>query len=139
MQALGELAQLAAGRQRLLAGGAEQPRGPRRVGLQLAQREVQRVAEHDQSLLRAVVQVAPDPQALLVGGLQDRQLLVLALELGRGPGGEDPQRLQLGRGGPERRPARDHADVADRAAAASRSAIARYPSRPWARRNWSRG
>ncbi len=81
------------------------------------------MAEHDEPLLRAVVQVAPDPPALLVRGLDgagagrgERLLVAAALELRAGAGGEDAQRLQLGGLGRKRRAARDHAEVADRAA-----------------------
>ncbi len=97
--------------------------------LELTQREVQRLAEHHEPLLRAVVQVAPDPPALLVGGLDgasaggddlvgaqaQRALVAAALELRPGAGGEHVHRLQLARRGIERARG-DDADVADRAA-----------------------
>ena len=97
---------------------------PARVALQLAQRQVQRLAEHDEPLLGAVVQVAADPPALLVGGLHGARgdsrgaapLVAAALELRAGAGGEHAQRLQLARLRVERAGG-DHADVADRLAA----------------------
>ena len=93
-----ELAQLRVGVRELLLGLRHQR--PRRVVLgQLHLRDAQQVRDREQPLLGAVVQVAPDAAALLVGGLDHprarlRQpaLLVAALELGAGAGGEDPQR-----------------------------------------------
>ena len=95
---------------------------------QLAQREVQRLAEHHEPLLRAVVQVAPDPAALLVGGVHGAgaagdqlvaagpqgALVAPALELGPGARGEDLQGLQL-RGLRVQLARRGDAEVADRA------------------------
>ena len=129
MQAAGELAQLAACQRRLLAGGGEALLRALRVVLELPEREVDRLAEDDEPLLRAVVQVAPDPAALLVGGVDgagaagddlvragaQRALVAAAVELGGGAGGEDLQRVQLARRGVQRAGG-DQADVADRAA-----------------------
>ena len=126
MQPAREVAQLRAGDPRLLAGEPHQPRALARVALGLAEREVEALAEHDQALLRAVVEVAADPPALLVGGVQQPgargrdldlarvqdRLVAAALELGRRAGGEDAEhgallvaRVQPGAG--------EHADVAD--------------------------
>ncbi len=124
-----ELAQLAAGDARLLARGVRRRTACCGVGLELAQREVERLAEHDEPLLGAVVQVAADPAALLVGGvdgagarghdlvaaLAQRALVAAALELRGGAGGEHVQRLELARRRVERARG-DHAQVADRAA-----------------------
>ena len=121
-----EVAQLRARDPRLLAGEPHQPRALARVALGLAEREVEALAEHDQALLGAVVEVAADPAALLVGGVQQPgarggdldlaraqdRLVAPALELGRRAGGEDAQhgallvaRVEAGAG--------EHADVAD--------------------------
>ena len=116
MQALGELTQLPRRRERLLARHRQPRHGPLGVALQLAQREVQRLPEHDQPLLRAVVQVPPDPRPLLVGGRDQRLLVTAPLELRARPRGEHAQRLQL-LGLRVQRPGGDHADVADRLAA----------------------
>ncbi len=99
------------------------------VGFQLAQCEVERLAEDDEPLLRPVVQVAPDPAALLVGGVHgagaardhlvrarpQRALVAAAVELGGRAGGEDLQRVQLARLRVHRA-GRHEADVADGAA-----------------------
>ena len=111
MQPARQLAQLAAGHGGLIASGGQALLGLRRVVLEIAQRQLQRLPEHDEPLLCAVVQVAADPAALVVGGLDgagarggdlvgaglQRALVPAALELGGGPGAEHPQRLQLGR------------------------------------------
>ena len=94
-----------------------------------AEREVDRLAEDDEPLLRAVVQVAPDPAALLVGGVHGAgaagddlvragaqcALVAAAVQLGGGAGGEDLQRVQLARRGVQGAE-RDQPDVPDRAA-----------------------
>ena len=94
MQPAGQLAQIRVRQVELLRGGGEQLLG--RVGLHA--RDLQQVRDREQPLLRAVVEVAPDPAALGVGrldhpsaGLLQRTRLVAALELGGGAGGEDPQ------------------------------------------------
>ena len=152
MQAAGQLAQLAAGQRRLLAGGGEPLLRALRVVLELAEREVDRLAEDDEPLLRAVVQVAPDPAALLVGGVHGAgaagddlvragaqcALVAAAVQLGGGAGGEDLQRVQLARRrvqGAER----DHADVADRAAVGAAQGDREVAVEPWALRNASAG
>ena len=112
MQPARQFAQLAAGDGGLLARGGQALLGLRRVVLEIAQRELQRLPEHDEPLLRAVVQVAADPAALVVGGLDgagarggdlvgaglQRALVPAALELGGGAGAEHAQRLQLASG-----------------------------------------
>ncbi len=111
VQATGELAQLTAGDGGLLAGRGEALERPLGVAVELAQREIQRLAEHDEPLLGAVVEVAADPPALLVGGVHGAgarghdlvgahaqgALVAAALKLGGGAGGEHLQRLQLAR------------------------------------------
>ena len=90
------------------------------------------VAEGDEALLGAVVQVAPDAPALLVGRLDDPHarrrdlglagaqgdLVAAALDLRRGAGAEDRQRGALVGVGLQA-PARLHADVADLRAGAA--------------------
>ena len=121
-----EVAQLLAGQRDLLARQLEHPVGLGGIGGGLAARHVDVLAERDEPLLGAVVQVAPDAAALLVGRLHDPpalggqlglalaqdRLLPAPLDLGRGARGEDPQHghLVLGRVEPL---ARHHADVAD--------------------------
>ena len=135
MQAAGQLTQLVAGDAGLLAGGVEALDRLRGVVGQLAQREVQRLAEHDEPLLRTVVQVAPDPAALLVGGVHgagaagddlvaagaQHALVAAALELGAGARGEHLQRLQLD-GLRVQLAGRADAEVADRPAVRARAA-----------------
>jgi hypothetical protein len=96
------------------------------------------VAERDQPLLGAVVQVAPDAPALLVGRLDDphargrdlglagaqRDLVAAALDLRRGAGAEDRQGRALV-GGRVQAPARLHADVAEAPPELPRMATAR--------------
>jgi hypothetical protein len=112
MQAAGELPELAAGQRGLLAGGGEPVGRAFGVLLKVSERKVQRLAEDDEPLLRAVVEIAPDPAALLVGGLEgagprcrdlDRAsaqggLVAAALDLRAGAGAEDLQRGELFRG-----------------------------------------
>ena len=93
----------------LLARAAQRAAAACGVVLELAQRQLERLAEHDEPLLRAVVQVAADAPALLVGGAAargraagqlvgahaQRRLVAAALQLGGGAGSEHLQRLQL--------------------------------------------
>ena len=71
MDAAGQLAQLLDGELRLLAGLGDQPRGPRRVLLELRLGEAERDGDGDHALLRAIVQVPLDPAPLGVGGVDD--------------------------------------------------------------------
>ena len=99
MQPARQLAQLRARGPRLLGGVAQVL--DRLLGSvlgELALGDRQPVAEHDQPLLRAVVQVAADATALLVGDGDepharggDLGLVAAALELGARPRGEDAQ------------------------------------------------
>jgi hypothetical protein len=70
MQAARQFAQLAPRERRLLARLSQESRGVRRHVRRGAQREVEPLAEGDQPLLGAVVEVASDPAALLVGGVE---------------------------------------------------------------------
>ena len=129
MQPAGQLAQLAAGQPGLLARLLDHRQRLLGRALGRAERDVERLAEHDEALLRAVVQVAPDPAALLVGGVQEpgarrrhlglaraqRGLVAAPLELGRRARGEDAQDRELLLARVDLR-AREHADVADRRA-----------------------
>ena len=126
MEPARELPQLLGGEHRLLAGAGDQARRLRGRRLDGAQREVEALAEHHEPLLRAVVQVAPDPAALLVGRVQDprarrgdlrlagaqRRLVPAPLELRGRARGEDAQdgELLLARVQPR---TGEHADVAD--------------------------
>ena len=130
MQPLRERPQLVAGLLDLLAREREQPR---RLGgvaaVEPAAGDVEELAERDQPLLRAVVQVAADPAALLVARLEhlgargpqrvlalvQPVLLLAPLELGADAGGEDLQRRQLVRARLQR-PLGRHREVADRPA-----------------------
>ena len=67
MQAARQLLQLLQGGGRLTLHRVEQPRSLLRRRVELPARELDQVAEREQPLLRAVVQVAPDAAALLVG------------------------------------------------------------------------
>ena len=126
MQPAHQLAQLVARQRGLLARLVEQ-RG-RGVGLlgQPAPGHREHVAERDEPLLGAVVEVAPDAPALLVGRLDDAHargrdlglagaqddLVAAALDLRGGAGAEDRERGALVDAGIQA-PARLHADVAD--------------------------
>ena len=126
MQPAHQLAQLVARQRRLLARLVEQRAGA--VGLlgQPALGHREHVAESDEALLGAVVEVAPDAPALLVGRLDDphargrdlglagaqRDLVAAALDLRGGAGAEDRQRGALVHVGLQA-PARLDADVAD--------------------------
>ena len=87
-----------------LCGGALQQRVGLRSGAGggLGAPDAQQVGDGEQPLLRAVVQVAPEPAALGVGRFDDPRArgreggrLGAALELGRGTGGEDAQRRHV--------------------------------------------
>ena len=152
VQAAGQFAQLVPGDAGLLARGVEPLDRLLRVVGQLAQREVQRLAEHHEPLLRAVVQVAPDPAALLVGGVHGARaagdqlvaagaqgaLVAAALELGAGAGGEDLQRLQLGRLGIQLARGGD-AEVADRPGVGAAQRDRQVALDRVGGRNWSAG
>jgi hypothetical protein len=71
MDAAGELAQLLDRELGLLAGLRDQRDCAGRVGLEPRLGEPQDQCEGDQALLRAVVEVALDPPALRVGGVDD--------------------------------------------------------------------
>ena len=130
MQPLGERPQLVTGLLDLLAREREQPRRLGRVAaVEPAAGDVEELAERDQPLLGAVVQVAADPAALLVARLEhlgargpqrvlalvQPVLLLAPLELGADAGGEDLQRRQLVRARLQR-PLGRHREVADRRA-----------------------
>jgi hypothetical protein len=128
VQPVRERAQLRARLGDLLARDSQQPPRLRRVAaVELAAGDVEELAERDQPLLRAVVEVAPDPLALLVGRLEhlgargDQRALALAqpalllapLELSADPRGEDLQRRELVRARVQRLLG-GHREVADR-------------------------
>src|SRR4051794_9820332 len=70
VQAVGQLAQLLPRLRRLLAGLGDQAGGPGAVpALERPAGEVQALDERDEPLLRAVVDVAPEAPARLVGVL----------------------------------------------------------------------
>ena len=135
MQPVRERAQLRARLGDLLARDPQQPPRLRRVAaVELAAGDVEELAERDQPLLGAVVEVAPDPLALLVGRLEhlgargDQRALALAqpafllapLELSADPRGEDLQRRELVRPRVQRLPG-GHREVADRPPVAARA------------------
>ena len=98
VQAARELAQLGVRLAELLLGAGDDV-VHRVVLVELHARHAQQVRDREQPLLGAVVQVAPDAAALLVGRLDDpragfrqRARLVAPLELRRGARREDPQR-----------------------------------------------
>ena len=109
VEAARELAQLGVGERRLLAHPLEQRGRPLRVVADTAQGEAGEMAEGEQALLRAVVEVAADPATLVVGGLDHAgarrrdlglvlaqgDLVAAALDLGGRAGGEDRQRGEL--------------------------------------------
>ncbi len=109
MQAASELAQLGVGERRLLAHPLEQRGGSLRVVADTAQGESGEMAEGEKALLGAVVEVAADAAALVVGGLDHAgarrrdlglvlakgDLVPAALDLGGRAGGEDRQRGEL--------------------------------------------
>jgi hypothetical protein len=130
VQPAGELAQLGVGERRLLAHALEQRGGPLGVVADAAQREAGEMAEGEQALLGAVVQVAPDAPALVVGGLHHARagrrdlglalaqgdLVTAAVDLGRRARGEDGQRGDLVVARVDAA-AGEHADVAEVGAA----------------------
>ena len=71
MDAARELAQLPDRELRLLARLGDQPRRDRGIALELGLGEPERERQRDQPLLGAVVEVALDPPALGVGGVDD--------------------------------------------------------------------
>ena len=130
MQPAGQLAQLAARRAGPARAPARASGGPARASAQPARSaRSSDWVEHHEPLLGAVVQVAPDPAALLVGGVQEprarrgdlrlaraqRRLVAAALELGGGARGEDAQDRELLLPGVHLG-AGEHAHVADRRA-----------------------
>ena len=126
MQAAGELAQFGVGERRLLAHALEQCGGALGVVADPAEGEPGEVAEGEQALLGAVVEVAADAAALLVGGLDHAgagrgdlglalaqgDLVAAALDLGGRAGGEDRQRRDLVVAGLDP-PAGEDAEVAE--------------------------
>ena len=83
MDPAGQLAQLGGGRRERLADPLERGTGRLRVALGQAAREPHVQRERDEPLLRAVVEVALDPAAGVVGGLDDARARGAQL---RGPG-----------------------------------------------------
>ena len=138
MQAAGELAQLGVGERRLLAHALEQRGGALGVVADTAQGEAGEMAEGEQALLGAVVEVAADAAALVVGGLDHAgarrgdlglvlaqgDLVAAALDLGGRAGGEDRQRGELVVAGVDPA-AREDAEVAEVVPPTPRIAIAR--------------
>ena len=154
MQPAGQLAQLAAGDARLLAGGGEALDAPA-PGRRSSSRSARSSAWpsttsrccapscRSRPIRRRSSSAACTARARLAttssrAGAQ-RALVAAALELGAGAGGEDLQRLQLARRGVQRA-RRDDADVADRRGRRRRAAGSPGSRRARARRrNWSAG